>query len=88
MNAAGHIVNIGWSQATHGDTARLEQIEMLLLDEELTLSGRQTSVAKHSNLRSDVAPVPGGTELLKPLSQTSSHVDDSDWLTYECNHVF
>ena len=80
MNAACNIVNIGWSQTTHGDAARLEQVKVFLLDEELTLSRRQTSVAEHSNLRGDVAPVTRGAKLLKPLSQTSSHVDDSDWL--------
>jgi len=77
MNAAGYIVNVGWSQTTHGDTAGLEQVDVLLLDEEFALGGRETGVAEHADLCGDVAPVTGGTELLKSLSQTSSHVYDS-----------
>ena len=30
MDAAGHIVDVGGCQPTHGDTARLEQVDVLL----------------------------------------------------------
>ena len=49
---------------------------MLSLDHPLGLGGSETRVGKHPDLRSDVAPVPWGPELLQPLPQALPHVDD------------
>ena len=47
-----------------------------LLDQPLTLSRVEASVAEHSNLGGDVTPVPGCPELLQPGPQPLSHAND------------
>merc|ERR1719215_1018992 len=77
MNAFSNIINVARGHAAHGDAATLQQVNVLLLDEEGRLFHRESSVRKHANLISDVIPFSRGFQLLKTLSQTLSHTDDS-----------
>ena len=61
----------------HADPARLQQVKVLLLLEEDAHLLAEPGVGEHPDLRGDVTPVPGGTQLLQLLPQACPHRDDS-----------
>merc|ERR1711966_435704 len=77
VDAVDHVLHIRLVEPSQGDATRLQQVDVMLLDEPLALRGLQTGERKHADLVRDVIPSARCLLLLQPGSQQPSHLEDA-----------
>merc|ERR1719189_1911527 len=77
IDAIDHVLDVALVQPGEGDTTRLQQIDVMLLNQALALRGRQACEREHADLISDVVPRPGRALLLQALPQQSPDFENA-----------
>lgn len=62
VHGSGHVLHVGGVQPAHVDAARLQQVDVVLLDQVFRLTLGQASVGEQTDLLHDVVPAAGGSE--------------------------
>jgi len=77
LDSISNVFNVLGVKTSHGDSARLDQVDVVFLGEELTLFSIQSGEREHTNLVGNVIPVSGASIINQSLLEGISHFDDS-----------
>lgn len=77
MDRLGHIINVSGVQSTHVDAARLQQVDVVIVDQGAHLALVETRVREHANLVDDVVPVAGSAQSHQLVAQRLAHLPDA-----------
>merc|ERR1719323_1067285 len=75
--AVDHVLDVALVQASEGNTTRLQQVDVMLLNQALALRRCQARKREHSDLVGDVVPCSRCAFLFQALPQQSSNLEDA-----------